>query len=1227
MTKRYALVVMLALVLGIRPAYAQTTSKKVVLQAFWWDYYNETYRFKWADYLTELAPRLKGLGIDAVWIPPTPKNKNATNDVGYSPFDHYDLGDKYQKGDTRTRFGSKDEFLRMVAVLHANGIEVIQDVVLNHIDGAGGSNGEGGQDPDSYSMQTNGGYKTFRYASFGTPLPQTGGESATDYLSRRGRWSKNYTNFHPHLGHNSTSGNLADPMFGPDFCFGDDGGGNGYGGLSGAITSQFPNAFNPTQTSGYSRNEARNWIVWMKKQTGVDGFRWDAVKHFSYAVQQDLSYNLKYNAGWANGGETMFNVGEYVGNKSELDNYTTTVNGQNGGSDFLSGTFDFGLREGIYSMVYSNGGFDMGNLPSRQQDQRVAYYSNSNTYVHRTVPFVNNHDTFRPQLTNGNYSGWNTGSELAPHIDPFEPRLSAAYAVALAMDGSPQIFFEDLFNIGNTGKRFNHEPANTIDLPVRSDLENLIWCHQNLHFKDGAYRVRYQAQDHLVLERSTKALIGINDQWATWQNNDVQTDFAVGTRLHDYSGANGNDVKTVYLGNDGNKYVNINTPPCNGTAAQGRRGYSVWAPENQGTTYAPGRTAQTTQEWEMADDLGDLHCSSLGQGGALPSNSTNSRVVGKIYVQAGMPVTYDLFPANGSNSHSLTIGLFDLRGNQLSSASGVASASGLFTPAFTGWYVLKVHNTLATTPGQRCFVKASYTAPPAVNTRIEVQPRNTVAIWTGNNNTADPGDCRNWENGVEPSPNTDVLVPAGTSFVPLLGTGTLAARNLTVESGASLTLAAGTTLRLSGNLTVTGTFSGTGTLELTGSTQQIVSTSAPLALSNLTINNPAGARLFSSVSISNALTFSAGRLVIENNTLTLGNAATVTGASASSYVVTPDAAAASGGVVRPVPTGGTPVVFPVGTATSYTPLTLANTGASTSFRVRTFSGLLANGTSGTSGTAFDKQAEFVNRTWEVIPTLGTEPVATVSVQFNALDQNPDFDLSKASLYRNAGGTGASWASLGKAIANGSGPYVVSTAGISSFGTFAVGNYTAPLPVTLVRFEAARTGYASTRLAWATAMEHNNAGFDVEKSADGRSFQRLATVPARGNNQPGTYRYDDLDAPAAAYYRLRQRDLDGSTTFSPVAYVSANFSPYYVAPNPSHGGTVQLLGGPALADDVPLRLTLSTVLGQVLLAPAPATRADLAGQLGTALRRAAPGLYLLTVSGPDGLSQRVRVVRE
>jgi len=49
------------------------------------------------------------------------------------------------------------------------------------------------------------------------------------------------------------------------------------------------------------------------------------------------------------------------------------------------------------------------------------------------------------------------------------------------------------------------------------------------------------------------------------------------------------------------------------------------------TVYQPSRNKRTIQEWEMADDLGDSHCNSLGYGGALPDNSTNQRVVGKIF--------------------------------------------------------------------------------------------------------------------------------------------------------------------------------------------------------------------------------------------------------------------------------------------------------------------------------------------------------------------------------------------------------------------------------------------------------------------------------------------------------------------------------------------------------------------------------------------------------------------
>jgi alpha-amylase len=97
-------------------AQVNSTNRQLVLQAYWWDYWNTNYPNGWANYLTELAPRLAEMGIDAIWIPPTIKNAG-TNSVGYSPFDHYDLGDKFQKNSTKTRMGDKDELLLWIAML------------------------------------------------------------------------------------------------------------------------------------------------------------------------------------------------------------------------------------------------------------------------------------------------------------------------------------------------------------------------------------------------------------------------------------------------------------------------------------------------------------------------------------------------------------------------------------------------------------------------------------------------------------------------------------------------------------------------------------------------------------------------------------------------------------------------------------------------------------------------------------------------------------------------------------------------------------------------------------------------------------------------------------------------------------------------------------------------------------------------------------------------------
>lgn len=658
-------------------AQVNPTNRQLVLQAYWWDYWNTNYPNGWANYLTELAPRLADMGIDAIWIPPTIKN-SGTNSVGYSPFDHYDLGDKFQKNSIKTRMGDKDELLRMVAVMHANGIDVIQDLVLNHVTNAGSANGSGGQDPAAMDDGQTNRFKNFRYVSFKTPASS---ESTAQYLARDGRFPKNWQNFYPNNNNLCCTNEINSPYWGPDISYES----NAYGLSSNAL-------YNPTQSADYMRNGMRNWLIWYKKQVGFDGLRLDAVKHFPSYVSEDMLWNLQYGAMWASGGQDMFAVGEWVGGTAQLDAWANAVQNR-------AGTFDFNLRFALSAMVSSNGAYDLGQIPSQQQQNRQ-----------RTVPFVNNHDTFRPQLSaQGNYTGWNTGSELSPHIEPNDSRNSAAHAIVLSIDGAPQLFFEDLFPIGYNGNRFNHLPTDTTVLAVDSDVANLIWCHQNLHFKDGAYFVRWQAPDALVIERSTKALIGITDNWNQWQQlNGVQTNWPDGTVLVDYSGANSNPT-TVYGGGK----VNISIPPCDGSANFGRRGYCVWAPQDIDTNYQkPAKNI--VQEWEMNDDLGDRHANSLQQGGKLPNNSLECRVVGRIYAKQGVQVQLEWYPS--AANLPLTLGVLDKNCLPLDSTTQTGNGIFAFTPSYSGWYTIRLRNATASQSGQHCWVKATYEAPAVVQT-------------------------------------------------------------------------------------------------------------------------------------------------------------------------------------------------------------------------------------------------------------------------------------------------------------------------------------------------------------------------------------------------------------------------------------------------------------------------------------------------------------------------------
>jgi hypothetical protein len=91
-----------------------------------------------------------------------------------------------------------------------------------------------------------------------------------------------------------------------------------------------------------------------------------------------------------------------------------------------------------------------------------------------------------------------------------------------------------------------------------------------------------------------------------------------------------------------------------------------------------------------------------------------------------------------------------------------------------------------------------------------------------------------------------------------------------------------------------------------------------------------------------------------------------------------------------------------------------------------------------------------------------------------------------------------------------------------------------IPVELTSFTANVTG-RNIVLNWRTATELNNAGFQVERSTDSKSFTKIAFVPGYGTTTDAkNYSYtDNLVESGVYYYRLKQIDLDGSYKYSEI----------------------------------------------------------------------------------------------
>lgn len=125
-----------------------------------------------------------------------------------------------------------------------------------------------------------------------------------------------------------------------------------------------------------------------------------------------------------------------------------------------------------------------------------------------------------------------------------------------------------------------------------------------------------------------------------------------------------------------------------------------------------------------------------------------------------------------------------------------------------------------------------------------------------------------------------------------------------------------------------------------------------------------------------------------------------------------------------------------------------------------------------------------------------------------------------------------------------------------------------LPVTGFDLVARRTDAGHVMLNWKTLQEFNNKGFHIERKLTGENnFTVIGYIPSaalNGNSSlPLLYEKNDNNSfTGKTWYRIRQEDIGGSSTYSPTRLVngSSNVKNMKVWPIPSPGPVNVLVNG-------------------------------------------------------------------
>ncbi len=225
------------------------------------------------------------------------------------------------------------------------------------------------------------------------------------------------------------------------------------------------------------------------------------------------------------------------------------------------------------------------------------------------------------------------------------------------------------------------------------------------------------------------------------------------------------------------------------------------------------------------------------------------------------------------------------------------------------------------------------------------------------------------------------------------------------------------------------------TIVFNGTTPQTTGTGLA-TVKNLVVNNASGLTLATAPTITGVLTLTSGKLFLGNNNLIIGSTGSIAAPSNSSYIVTNG----SGLLVMNAP-AATSTTFPIGTATTFNPVTL-NPATASNFYTSVNEG---NTPALPTTDATILPAKSLNRTWNITPV--TPSATTLTLGYNgSTDANASFDNSGADIALLHNNTSGNWEYVGSgAVTPGIGTTTAKTATLENINSFSPFTIVNPVP--------------------------------------------------------------------------------------------------------------------------------------------------------------------------------------